>query len=136
MNFITCNRIWALLIVIELEPVNGILTVLHYWYIKVGKTFSFGNGRLDDGKALAELGFQVRGLCFYYLYINQSYIPFQFLTRLFCVDWRLLGCGDIVKKSSSLSDLIFRSLIFRSNFGIKWCAYWCFNMMRTPLIVL
>ncbi|XP_061347759.1 histone deacetylase complex subunit SAP18 isoform X2 [Gastrolobium bilobum] len=26
---------------------------------KVGKTLSFGNGRLDDGKALAELGFEI-----------------------------------------------------------------------------
>lgn len=29
-------------------------------FIKVGKTFSYGNGRLDDNKALAELGFQVK----------------------------------------------------------------------------
>jgi len=27
--------------------------------MKVGKTLSYGNGRLDDGKALAELGFEV-----------------------------------------------------------------------------
>ncbi|EXC11715.1 hypothetical protein L484_020767 [Morus notabilis] len=26
---------------------------------EVGKTFSYGNGRLDDNKALAELGFQI-----------------------------------------------------------------------------
>lgn len=26
---------------------------------EVGKTFSFGNGRLDDSLALAELGFQI-----------------------------------------------------------------------------
>jgi len=28
--------------------------------MKVGKTLSYGNGRLDDGKALAELGFEVQ----------------------------------------------------------------------------
>lgn len=28
--------------------------------MKVGKTLSYGNGRLDDGKALAELGFEVK----------------------------------------------------------------------------
>lgn len=28
-------------------------------FIKVGKTYSNRNGKLDDGKALAELGFQV-----------------------------------------------------------------------------
>ncbi|KHN04101.1 Histone deacetylase complex subunit SAP18 [Glycine soja] len=26
---------------------------------EVGKTLSYGNGRLDDGKALAELGFEI-----------------------------------------------------------------------------
>ncbi|XP_054799796.1 histone deacetylase complex subunit SAP18 isoform X2 [Prosopis cineraria] len=26
---------------------------------EVGKAFSYGNGRLDDGKALAELGFEI-----------------------------------------------------------------------------
>ncbi|MCI47009.1 histone deacetylase complex subunit SAP18-like [Trifolium medium] len=25
----------------------------------VGKTLSYGNGRLDDGKALADLGFEI-----------------------------------------------------------------------------
>ena len=29
-------------------------------FMKVGKTLSYGNGRLDDGKALAELGFEVK----------------------------------------------------------------------------
>lgn len=28
--------------------------------MKVGKTLSFGTGRLDDGKALADLGFEVK----------------------------------------------------------------------------
>lgn len=27
--------------------------------MKVGKTLSYGTGRLDDGKALADLGFEV-----------------------------------------------------------------------------
>lgn len=30
--------------------------------MKVGKTLSYGSGRLDDGKAIAELGFEVKYL--------------------------------------------------------------------------
>jgi hypothetical protein len=33
--------------------------------MKVGQTFSFGNGRLDDGKILAELGFEVNLMLFF-----------------------------------------------------------------------
>ena len=47
--------------------------------MKVGKTFSYGNGRLDDNKSLAELGFQVKIICYKkYLYITQAMFPSNF----------------------------------------------------------
>jgi len=62
--------------------------------MKVGKTLSYGNGRLDDGKALAELGFEVKDFFSSFL---------EFMLDLFtnsvadpvrkCADRWLLGCG-------------------------------------------
>lgn len=88
----------------------------HYCFVKVGKTFSYGNGRLDDGKALAELSFQVKDYssCSFIL-LNLYLFPISNM-RLLCLDWGLPGCGDTVEKSSSLWDLMFTSLICRSNF--------------------
>lgn len=39
---------------------SHILYFLLDCFMKVGKTLSYGNGRFDDGKALAELGFEVK----------------------------------------------------------------------------
>lgn len=39
---------------------SNILSFLLDYIMKVGKTLSYGNGRLDDSKALAELGFEVK----------------------------------------------------------------------------
>lgn len=51
--------------------------------MKVGKTLSYGNGRrLDDGKTLAELGFEVKQAAFYVIcfdYISFSFVNFIYL---------------------------------------------------------
>jgi hypothetical protein len=48
--------------------------------MKVGKTLSYGNGRLDDGKALADLGFEVKSYssCIYALHFTDSFADFVF----------------------------------------------------------
>ena len=61
--------------------------------MKVGKTFSFGNRRLDDSLALGELGFQVKQAWLSFLPC-QFCIPYQTWGNIFHADWRLLGCGN------------------------------------------
>lgn len=67
-----------------------------FLYVKVGKTFSFGNGRLDDSLALAELGFQVKQTWLSFL-PYQSCIPSHSCCNFFHADWRLLGCGNCIR---------------------------------------
>lgn len=95
---------------------------MHLCFIKVGKTFSYGNGRLDDNKALAELGFQVTYYASITFSYNSSFFPIKFSQLpflIFSADWRLLGCGYIVMNSPSMLTLMFRCPPNRSNFGMN-----------------
>ena len=58
-----CNYVYY---TFHVEPI--LYFVILDCFMKVGKTLSYGNGRLDDGKALAELGFEVENFFFIFFF--------------------------------------------------------------------
>lgn len=68
------------------------------WFVKVGKTFSYRNGRqLDDAKSLGELGFEVNQTAVFSV-VYLDYISNFSNYMLLCSDRRLLGRGSSLKR--------------------------------------
>lgn len=74
----------------------------------MGTTLSYGNGRrLDDSKSLGELSFQVNLNIYTHMHnhVCINFIKLIFFFILDNVDWRLLGCGNLLEEKLLMHEV-------------------------------